>query len=249
MVALALRLLLQWTRSHLGTCHTGGTTWATQTWQTRVTPATNNALRTWFTWCALFKRRSDQSIWNIFNIQFMASYSWQIQSLSTWLNEYLPFLLVHLVALFHLLRQAHLLLQQVLDHRENRRYQGVQEAHPCLQARHYQGDLGYPRKNFRKKSELCFLKQQHTLHWHWPLLMKANQGWVIAWGWIGASNLYAPKSDLILQRESSHIPLSKFFSPYYLNKGLHNGTPTYFGSPVVVAHPTWETCSLLRAVP
>lgn len=162
MVALALRLLLQWMRSHLGTCHTRGTTWATQTWQTRVTPATNNALRTWFTWCALFKRRSDQSIWNIFNIQFVASYSWQIQSLSTWLNEYLPFLLVHLVALFHLLRQAHLLLQQVLDHRENRRYQGVQEAHPCLQARHYQGDLDYPRKNFRKKSVSCIFWNSST---------------------------------------------------------------------------------------
>lgn len=76
---------------------------------------------------------------------------------SPWLDVYLPFLLVLLVALFHLVSRAHLLLQQVLDCQENRHYQGVQEAHPCLRALHYRGDLDYPKKNFKKKSVSCVI--------------------------------------------------------------------------------------------
>lgn len=70
---------------------------------------------------------------------------------------YLPFLLVRLVALFHLVHLAHLLFQQVLDCQENQHYQGVQEAHPCLQALRYQGDLGCPKKSFKKKRVSCVI--------------------------------------------------------------------------------------------
>lgn len=72
---------------------------------------------------------------------------------------YLPFLLVRLVALFHQVSQAHLLFQQVLDCQENQSYQGVQEAHPCLQAPRYQGDLDCPKRNLKEKRELLYLNQ------------------------------------------------------------------------------------------
>jgi len=66
---------------------------------------------------------------------------------------YLPSLLVHLEALFHLVLQAHHVVQEVQSHQEDQCYQGVQEAHPCLEALRYQGDLDYPT-NF-KKSMSC----------------------------------------------------------------------------------------------
>lgn len=74
---------------------------------------------------------------------------------------YLPSLPVHLEALFHLVLQAHHVVQEVLNHQEDQHYQGVREAHPCPQALHYQGDLDYPT-NFRKKSMSCIILKSTT---------------------------------------------------------------------------------------
>lgn len=76
---------------------------------------------------------------------------------------YLPSLPVHLEALFHLEHQAHHVVQEVLSRQEVQHYQGVREAHPCLQALHYQGDLDYPT-HFKNKTMSCnYLKEYDVL--------------------------------------------------------------------------------------
>jgi len=173
--------------SHLGTRHAGWAARATQTWQTCATPATNDALRTWFAWCPLFRKIFCQywgsSTWNrwllILDKDNLCDYY-----NGPWLDVYLLFLLVGLVILFRLVSQAHLFVQKVPYCQENRHYQGVREAHPCLQALRYQGDRGYPKGILKRRVWAALSETVARTYWCWSFLRKACQTWFIAWRWI-----------------------------------------------------------------